>query len=256
MNASAPEVSCVIPAYENIDLLARCVASALAQTDVRCEVIVSDDSAGPAVRALVDALSAACPHLRYEQGPRSGNPVDNWNHGLERARGHVHVLLHHDEFLLDTGYLRKAADALSRDGVAAVLGRTRIVSPARPSRFATVAGLARLIGRPAWILPSFNWIGPTAAFAFRASHRFDPAYAWVVDVEFYQRVLATGRLVILDGAQVGSLGHHPAQITARIDPRAIARREVDRMARSASGRMGRWEHAFHRAVLALRTAGA
>jgi len=250
--APPPEVSCVIPAFENLNLLARCVNSAVVQKDVRLEVVVSDDSVSAAVRDLVTALSGDFPQLRYEMGPRSGNPVDNWNSGLDHARGGVCVVLHHDEFLLDTGYLRRAADLLGNPGVAAVLAGTEVTSLTRPSRFAAVAGAARRLGRPAWLLPSFNWIGPTAAFVFRAGHRFDPSYVYLVDVEFYRRVLRTGRLEALDGVQVGSLGHHGAQITARIDPRALARLEVERMARADIPVMGPAERAFHRGLAQLR----
>ncbi len=253
MTAPAPEISCVIPAFENLDLLARCVTSAILQKDVGVEVIVSDDSRSLAVHDFVAALGGCFPSLRYEPGPRSGNPVDNWNSGLDHARGSVHLLLHHDEFLLDASYLRQAVDRLSDDGVAAVLAQTRVMSITRPSRFAAVAKAARRLGRPLWLLPSFNWIGPTAAFAFRAGHRFDPSFVFLVDVEFYRRVLAIGRLEVLEGAHVGSLGHHGAQITARIDPHALGRVELDRMAGSGESAMGAAEHAFHRAWLGLRS---
>jgi len=246
----APQISCVVPAYENVDLLARSLTSAMAQKDVEAEVIVSDDSRSGAVRDLVGALTMSVPGLRYVEGPRSGNPVDNWNSGLDHARAPLNLLLHHDEFLLDVFYFRRAAEAFDDAGVAAVMGRTRIVSSARPSRFPLVAGAARGLGYPPWLLPSLNWIGPTAAFAFRHGARFDPAYVFLVDVEFYRRILRAGRLEALRGVQVGSLGHHANQITARIDPPVLARLELDRM--KATGAIGGGEHVFHRALLAAR----
>ena len=225
------DITCVIPAFENPDLLARCLASVTAQTDVALEIIVTDDSHTDATRAHLADLARAFPGVRYLAGARSGNPVDNWNHGLDHARGALQVVVHHDEYLLDPGYLRRAAAAMADPAVAAVIGG---VTVAPPSRFALAAGLARGLGRPRWLLPAINWIGPTAAFVFRAGHRFDPALVQLVDVDFYRRVLATGRLEILSGRPcVGSLGRHPAAITARIDPRALALAELRDLARRA-----------------------
>ena len=238
-----PEISCVVPAFEQPDLLERCLRSIAAQRGVAAEVIVSDDSRDGAVRARVEALGLSA--VRCADGARTGNPVDNWNLGLEQARANVCVLIHHDEYLLDPTYLRRAVDSLADQSVAAVIGGTVVNGVERPSRFALARRIGHALGRPAWILPSLNWIGPTAAFVFRRGPLFDPALVQLVDVAFYRQVLAGGRAAMLGGACVGSLGHHGAQITAAIDPRALARAELPHLA-------GGGELALHRAVLAAR----
>jgi glycosyltransferase involved in cell wall biosynthesis len=243
LTARWPDVTCIVPAFDQPDLLARCLSSVAAQRDVALEVIVTDDSLGTGVRERVAAL--AIPGLRYRDGARSGNPVDNWNLGLAQARSSVCVVVHQDEALIDATYLRRALDRLADPAVSAVIGPTVVVGSKRPSRFARAAGLARALGRPRWLLPSLNWIGPTAAFVFRRGPLFDRDLVQLVDVAFYRHVLGTGAAAFLEGPCVGSLGHHDAQITARIDPRRLARREIGRLARGP-------ELAFHRAVLALR----
>ena len=45
---------------------------------------------------------------------RTGNPVDNWNHGLAKAHAPLRVLVHQDEILADPHYLRDAARRLWR----------------------------------------------------------------------------------------------------------------------------------------------
>jgi glycosyltransferase involved in cell wall biosynthesis len=241
--ARQPEITCVIPTFEQPDLLERCLRSVAAQTGVSTEIIVTDDSRHPAVRDRVAAL--ALPEVRYLHGARSGNPVDNWNLGLSQAQGRVGVLVHHDEFLIDQTYFRRAVDRLADPEIAAVIGRCRVKGVSRSSRFALATRIGRAAGGPAWILPTLNWIGPTAAFVFRRGPLFDPALVQLVDVDLYRRVLATGRAAMLDGDCVGSLGHHAAQITASIDPRQAARGEIAHLAKGG-------ELSFHRAVLTLR----
>jgi len=241
--ARSPDITCVIPAFEQPGLLARALTSVVSQGGVDLEIIVADDSRDGAVRERVRGF--AVPSVRYLDGARSGNPVDNWNLGLRAARAGACLLVHQDEFLIDPTYLRRAVDRLADRRVAAVIGPARVTGVNRRSRFAAASRIARLAGRPAWLLPSLNWIGPTAAFVFRRGPAFDPSLVQLVDVAFYRQVLSAGRAAYLEGPCVGSLGHHDAQITASIDPRRLALGEVGRLAAGA-------ELAFHRAVLGLR----
>jgi glycosyltransferase involved in cell wall biosynthesis len=229
--ASEPEISCVVPTHESVDLVARCLTSVAAQREAILEIIVADDSPTAAIENLVGALPALAGRVRYMPGARSGNPVDNWNLGLARAQAPLHLLIHQDEHLLDPLYLRRAVDALRRTGAAAARAGTKVTGVARPSRFALVAPIAGRLPGARGLLPAINWIGPTAAFVFRAGWRFDPQLVQLVDVEFYGRVLASGPMVRLPGISVGSLGHHEGQITARIDdPAALALKELDLLA--------------------------
>src|SRR5438034_423681 len=99
----APEITCVIAAFENVELLATCLDSVLAQRGAAIEVIVTDDSRSGAVAELLstrDQGGANGPVRRLE-GPRSGNPIDNWNAGLDAARAPLRMLIHHDEWLIE-----------------------------------------------------------------------------------------------------------------------------------------------------------
>ncbi len=240
------EISCVVPAFETAGLLRACLNSILLQEAVEFEIIVSDNSRSTAVRDLI-AGDPALSRVRYRRGPRSGNPVENWNAGLAAARAPICVLIHHDERLLYPRYLRDALGALARPGVAAVIGGVEVAGLDRPSRFALAGRLSRFLGRPTWLLPAINWIGPTAAFVFRRGPSFDANLVQLVDVAFYRRVLRGGRGAFIERTCVGSLGHHRDQISARIDPVALARAELPRLCGGA-------ELAAHRALLRLRSA--
>ena len=188
---TGPEISCVIPTYERADLVARCLTSVAAQRDVTAEIIVTDDSASSVVSGLAAALAPLLPTLRFLAGPRTGNPIDNWNAGLDQARAPLQVLIHQDEFLIDPLYFRRAIDALDRTPAAAALAGVAVIGVDRPSRFGLVAPLAGRVRGARRLLPLINWIGPTATFVFRAGPRFEPGLVQLADVEFYGRVLQT-----------------------------------------------------------------
>lgn len=237
-----PEISCVIPAFESLELVSACLASIRAQADVRAEIIVSDDSRGGRVRAFLTDTLRAGSDVRYLEGARTGNPVDNWNLGLAAARTPLRVLIHQDETLIDRRYLRDAVDALARPGVVAAIGPTLVSGGSRPSRHNTVAAIGRRLPAAARLLPLINWIGPTAAFVFRGDHRFDRGLVQLVDVEFYLRVLKTGRHAVLSGDRVGSRGYHDDQITARIDPIPLALDELAALAARRPPAIGALTH--------------
>jgi glycosyltransferase involved in cell wall biosynthesis len=247
------EISCVVPTFEHTDLAARCLTSVAVQRDVALEILVTDDSNSFAIRDLVTALQPIAPVVRYLAGPRTGNPVDNWNAGLAQAGAPLQVLIHHDEFLVDPLYLRRAVDALSRgDGAAATSAGVAVIGVERRSRFGLISPIARRLWRAQRLLPLVNWIGPTAAFVFRAGPRFDPRLVQLVDVEFYSRVLESGPLVHLPGVSVGSLGHHASQISARIDRTELALKELTLLASSRPHGISLLEHAAFSAILRLR----
>jgi glycosyltransferase involved in cell wall biosynthesis len=247
-----PEISCVIPTYESLELISACLASIRAQQDVRLDIVVSDDSRGDRIRAFVTHAALTWGDIRLLEGTRTGNPVDNWNHGLAAARAPLRVLIHQDETLLDPRYLRDAVDALARPGVVAAIGRTVVSGGSRSSRHNAMAAIGRRLPAAPRFLPLINWIGPTAAFVFRGDRRFDPGLAQLVDVEFYGRVLKTGRHLVLAGDRVGSRGYHDNQITARIDPIALALNELDVLAARCPPAMGPWTHAAARLAVKAR----
>ena len=235
-----PEISCIVPAYENIALLSRCLMSILTQEYVKMEILVCDDSPSRDVCDLVGFLATHYQQLRYVNGTRSGNPVENWNRGLDEARANLCVVIHHDEFLVDSKYLRKALDKLKATDLPAVVGRCRVIGITRRSRFSLVQRLMLAVQAPLWTLYAVNWIGPTAVIVFsRLSNlRFDANLVYLVDVDFYHRLLATARSVeFLEGISVVSIGHHAAQITAECEVLTQSLKEARYTSLSASAKL-------------------
>ncbi len=246
------QVSVVIPAYEDADLFRRALRSALDQEEADVEVVVSDDSGSEAIAAEV-AAAGPDPRVRYLRGPRTGVAADNWNAGLDKARAPLQVLLHQDEWFIDPRYLRRAADALARPGVVCAIGPARVTGVRRASRHHWVRPIGALPGAQA-LLPLVNWVGPTASVVFRGPERFDPAFVQLADVEFYGRLMRRGAVARLSGVCVGSLGHHGASITARIDPHARALAELDLMAEGVSPILPPLRRDLFKAALRARAA--
>jgi glycosyltransferase involved in cell wall biosynthesis len=219
--------------------------SILTQENILPHTVVVDDSRGPDVRAFVEALQKLYPHLEYYAGARTGNPVDNWNAGLDRARGDYCVLVHHDDFLLDKSYLRRAVDALRDSGAQVVTGGHSLAGGPGGSRFALALGLASFFRFAPWTLYIMNWIGPTAAVVFHTAGapRFDRRLCWLVDVDFYYRLLREGRKRLRCAATCVVSLWHAEQITRRVDGRLLQLREMARLRRESPDLLAPWQFA-------------
>lgn len=223
-------------------MLARALMSIVTQSDITPDVVVVDDSTEPGVRTLVEGLAGLYPNIRYFPGARTGNPVDNWNCGLDHARGHYQMVVHHDDFFCDAGFLRRAVDRLaSGEGEVVVAGHGLAGRPGR-SRYDLGSFLARRLNLRPWALYAINWLGPPSVTMFAAEPkiRFDARLCWLVDVDFYVRLLTPDVRLIRDAGVSLIAMRHEGQITARVDARMLTLRELQMLRDTDRERLGPW----------------
>jgi glycosyltransferase involved in cell wall biosynthesis len=254
MPPDPPELSCIIPTFESAPLAARCLISIATQAGICPEIVVSDDSRSDAVRDMVRGLATLFPNIRYVEGARTGNPVDNWNHGLDHACGRYRVLVHHDEFYLEPHCLRRAVDRLDREDGRVLLMGHRSVGEDQRSRYGLADRVARRLGYAPWTLYVLNWIGPTAAVVYggKPDLRFDPRLQWTVDVDFYYRLLDGG---VLRDPSASVVSHrHGGQISARVERFGTIEKEIAWLAATYPGRLTRRQTLTLRGITGLRRA--
>lgn len=252
--AGSPIVSCVIPSFENLAMFSRCVLSALTQEGVDLEVVVTDDSRSQDIADFVQMLQSHFGNLRYVQGPRSGRPIENWNAGMDAAQGKFIHLMHQDEFMVDRRFLCRACELLL-EGNDVVVARSHVIGLDRPSMFGIVSSISDRISFPVWTLYAMNWIGSTASVVFRnaSERRFDTTLTWLVDVDFYVRLLTSAeRTARLPHVVIGSIGHHPSQISAGLEREQLHLQELSYV--STQGRLTRRRAAIISAALRVKYA--
>lgn len=92
-------VSVVIPTRDRYRLLRRAVASALAQTDARIEVIVVDDASQDGTQRAMEEFALGETRLRYLRTGTAGGACQARNLGLQHARGEFVTFLDDDDRL-------------------------------------------------------------------------------------------------------------------------------------------------------------
>ena len=90
-----PTVTAVIATYKAGEYLRHAIGSALAQTYVDFEILVSDDADDPGVRRLAESFGDS--RIRYRSNPGRLGPAGNHWAGILAARGRYVAILNHDD---------------------------------------------------------------------------------------------------------------------------------------------------------------
>ncbi len=190
---TSPHVSVCIPAYRRPDLLLRCLESLRIQDYQDFEIIVTDDSPDMDVETVCHN-SGFEKRLRYSRNARPLGSPRNWNAAMRLARAPLVKMLHHDDWLAEPYSLRTLVSLLDDHPTAGLaFSATRNTSSPeipgwlhRPS----VKSLKMLERDPRIILLG-NFIGAPSVTIHRNQPglEFDPRLKWLVDIDFYARVL-------------------------------------------------------------------
>ncbi|WP_130836102.1 glycosyltransferase family 2 protein [Lachnoclostridium sp. Marseille-P6806] len=203
-----PKLSICIPAYENPEGIKRLLESVFSQRYTDFELIVTDDSGSDAVeRAVREAArrSGRCGEgpgsvlLRYFRNTPGLGAVRNWNRALSLAQGEYVKLMHHDDWFSDEGSLGSLVELLESHPEAdlAFCGTYQAFFASDGTLHRTPRGISaedEALLRKDWRnLFLGNTIGAPSAVLVRRSApsacRYDPELTWLVDEEYYLRLL-------------------------------------------------------------------
>jgi glycosyltransferase involved in cell wall biosynthesis len=179
-------ISICIPTYEmdgeGVRFLSRSLESIEAQTFRDHETIVSDHS----VDDHIEALCRGFARVRYIRNPRHrGNSSANLNVAMDHARGEHIKIIFQDDFLAGSDSLARMVDGIgARPWLVHAYWHTDIEGHARldPTR-------PFIPAKPEELLVHNSLGAPTAVMLRKSGLRFDEKLRWVMDCEFYYRLL-------------------------------------------------------------------
>lgn len=221
-----PKVSICVPAYGNPEGIRRLLCSIAAQSCQDYEVILTDDSGDDSVWEAV--REAGLSGLRYQKNETRLGASGNWNEAVRLAQGDYIKMMHHDDWFADEDSLgrfvrmldenpeailafsgtwqvtlseRDMAAQEPEEGAAAGNGAQRAAfgdpkaakDGIRPQRFARgISQEQEKLIRQDWRnLFLGNYIGaPSATIYRRNEEAYEAKLTWVMDMEYYMRLLA------------------------------------------------------------------
>ena len=194
---SHARVSICIPAYRLAEPVLKALESVRIQTFRDYEVVVTDDSPDDSVERALETMDFSG-RLRYQKNQQRLGAPENWNESIRLARGEYIKILHHDDWFAGENSLAAFVDLLDTDPQAdfgfSASADCLAGGEARRVHCASRSALCRLEADPKRLFHG-NVVGSPSATIFRSSvnERFDPRLRWVVDIDFYIRILRANR---------------------------------------------------------------
>jgi glycosyltransferase involved in cell wall biosynthesis len=195
-----PKVSILIPTYNQPDYLRSALDSVVNQTYRNFEVIITDDSENNSIISVVDEFSKELAIKYFKNPVRKGSP-DNWNEAIAKSSGQYIKFLHHDDWFTNEDSLRAFVQALEDNPHANfAFSCTNICDTNRNvirTHCPTERELVRLRKNPVNLFPH-NFVGAPSATIYRCTVNklFDKNLKWVVDIDFYIRILKDAPLFV------------------------------------------------------------
>lgn len=190
-----PKVSICIPAFQQPELVRRCLESIRIQSYKDYEVIVTDDSKDDCLEGVIREFSGIL-NLKYIKNAKNLGSPANWNHGMEQASGEYIKILHHDDWFSDERSLESFVEVLEANPQAdfAFCSSRHYDRGVHVSTHAPSMEQLYSLGKDPKMLFLGNVIGAPSAVLFRRwGLLFDNQLKWVVDLDFYVRLLGLNK---------------------------------------------------------------
>jgi glycosyltransferase involved in cell wall biosynthesis len=211
-----PLVSICIPAYKKPEYVVRCIESVLKQTYKQVEIIISDDSPNQDIKLAIESYNSSISIKYYHNQPALKSPI-NWNNALNKAKGSFYMLMHQDDWFETETAIETYLKAFEiNPQVDFVFCRNTAIQPdGQVLRLQAIPSLLANMQKHPNHLVRANVIGPPSNTMLRSnvSVRYDEAYIWLVDVDYYVQLLEAGHGYKYLDAHLVSIGLHEDQTT-------------------------------------------
>ncbi|MDQ3844054.1 MAG: glycosyltransferase [Bacteroidota bacterium] len=196
--------------------MVRCLDSVLKQDYKNVEIVVSDDSPDEdtkhAIEPYINKLS-----IRYFHNNPALTSPRNWNSALDKAQGDLVVLMHQDDWYHAEDALSVYVEAFKDRAVDFVFCQnTAIDEKDNKVILQAIPRLLKEMRRKPNQLVLAQVIGPPSNTMLRreVDVRYDERFIWLVDVDYYVRLLKKGYRYKYIEKHLVSIGLHEDQTTA------------------------------------------
>jgi glycosyltransferase involved in cell wall biosynthesis len=188
----SPKVSICIPTYQQADKLLILFHSIEEQSFRDFEVIVTDDSHDNEVEDL--CKSEFNFNIQYHRNTSTKGSPENWNTVISLAKGDWIKLIHHDDYFFNSESLAKFVEEADRfPETHYFFCSTSILDTHSGNQYSYSVNtklLDRISDFRAYLFHK-NLIGAPSTGFFRKGQieAYDKVLIWLVDIEFYSRIL-------------------------------------------------------------------
>ncbi len=211
-----PLISICIPAYKKPQYVVRLLHSVAQQTYKRVEIIISDDSPDEDIKEAIAPYNNSLTIYYHHNLPALKSPR-NWNAAMDKAAGDLLVLMHQDDWYHTPDALAQYVQAFKEnpDADFVFCRNTAVDEMGRETVLQARPGLLKIMKQHPNRLVLAQVIGPPSNTMLRkkVNVRYDENFIWLVDVDYYARLLKAGHSYIYLDKHLVSIGLHEDQTT-------------------------------------------
>jgi glycosyltransferase involved in cell wall biosynthesis len=217
-----PYFSICIPTYNSVFFLEKVLNSIRNQTFKEFEIIISDDSKGSTVEDYVNKRRRDFEHLYFFKGPKNGCSTVNWNNALNISKGRYRILMHHDDYFNSNIDLESLHKVIEENNLPELLFLSFQNEEKSKKLYYGKYILGDLLDRPRDLFFINYFSSPSClVMSDSVSERYDANLKWLVDVEFYYRLVTKySNLVLVDSVFV-IIGGGQDRITHNVTKKLI-----------------------------------
>lgn len=204
-----PQVSVVVPAYNNVEFIGETMNSILGQSFTDFELLVSDHSSTDGTWEILQQFTVD-PRVRLSRIPRGGGAPANWNAVSRVARGEFLKLVCGDDVLFPDMLARQVA-VLASHPSSVMASTSRTVIDATGRTVVRDRGVGKSVGELTGteairqtVRSGTNLYGEPASVLIRRSilaevGGWDGRFPYLLDLATYCAALLRGDLVVVPG---------------------------------------------------------
>ncbi|RYZ27431.1 MAG: glycosyltransferase family 2 protein [Chitinophagaceae bacterium] len=211
-----PLVSICIPAYKKPHYVVRVLDSVLKQDYKNVEIVISDDSPGEDTKQAIEPYRNQLTIRYFHNQPALKTPK-NWNSALQRAEGEFLILMHQDDWFHANDAIATFVNAIKTTKADFVFCRnTAVDENGKTTILQHIPSLLKRLDKDPNHLVLAQVIGPPSNTLLRKGIDvyYDERYIWLVDVDYYSRLLKRGYRYHYIDRHLVSIGLHEDQTTA------------------------------------------
>jgi glycosyltransferase involved in cell wall biosynthesis len=215
--SNSPLISICIPAYKRIDYLQKLLHSISIQTFNDYEVLITDDSPDDTVETFVRNFTGL-PGIQYFKNHQVLGTPENWNEAIRKASGTWIKLMHDDDWFVDEDSLQKFYTATKAHPNCSFFfsAYNNVFDTNRKPETVRLNNIGHfMLKRSALNLFKKQYVGnPSCTLIKRdIGLYYDNNFKWVVDFEYYMRVLKTIKTFFYIDQVLVNVGVNEDQVT-------------------------------------------
>lgn len=210
------KVAICIPSYKNIEALKRLLDSVFMQTFQDYVVVVTDDSGTDEVKNFIETNYKRITF--YKKNTCRLGATENCNEAMRCAdqfKPEYIKVMHHDDFFTYADSLEKFVQLFEQNKDAKIVfsGTCQVSRNGSYTRY-TTEEQAIALKKDSFCLFTGNVIGAPSAVMVKNEHIYmDPALTWLVDTEWYMRILKECKNFVYTTEPLISIGVGDGQLT-------------------------------------------